>query len=132
MRNLNHGVTHAKDIAYIDVIFQHSLDGKVFTKLAEGEIVPSELALPVIVMLHRVRGRRPVNAAAVHKIRLCAPIGVPIGVRRSQHDGAPDRFLGCPRRYISVRTPIFLRLRDVHREQLHRIVSSDAVHTSTF
>ena len=104
MRNVNQGVTHAKDIAYIDVIVQHSLDGKVFSELAEGEIVPAEFALPVSVMLYLVRGRRAVDGTAVHKIRL----SLPIEVRRSQHDGAPDRFLEYPCRRFSARMPTFL------------------------
>ncbi len=81
--------THAKHVADVNLILQHSLDGEILPELPESEISSTELALPVVIVLYRVYVGRFIDAAVTYGIRLL----VPVEVQRPKHDPAAHRFL---------------------------------------
>ena len=106
---------HAEDVADVDLIFQHPLDGEVLPELSEGKIHSTELALPVAVVLDRVHVGRLIDSTVAYKVRL----PVPIEVQRPEHDPSADWLFedsGCYR--LTPMHNIFGR-RNVYGEQLH-------------
>src|SRR5215217_1369088 len=108
-------VAHAKNVADVDLVFRHALDGEVFPKLSEGEIGSTKLTLPVVVVLDRVRVGGFVYSAVAYKIRL----PVTVEVQRPEHDPSVDRLFENSRRYRLTPMHNSPRRRNVYGEQLH-------------
>src|SRR5215210_6493071 len=102
-------------VADVDLVFQHSLDGKVLPELSEGEICPKELPFPILVVLDRVRVGRLINSAVAQEVRL----PVPVEVQCPEHDPSFDRPLedSCRDRLTPVHD--LRRWRNVYGEQFH-------------
>ena len=54
LRHFKYRITNAVSIADADLVIRKSLDGEVFSELAESKIIAAQKALPVVIGIHLV------------------------------------------------------------------------------
>jgi hypothetical protein len=76
LRYFKFGTTDAVSIADAHLVIRKSLDGEVFSELAESKIVPGQKALPVMVRIHLVDEYRAVLPPVTGEIGLRIAIDI--------------------------------------------------------
>ena len=97
LRYFKFSITDAISIADAHLVIRQSLDGEVFSELAESEIVATQKALPVMVRIHLVDKYGAVLPAVTRKIGLRIALDIELAHHSSSinwgfPDRRPDRF----------------------------------------
>src|SRR5580704_10980267 len=124
LRDFQYRVTNAVAIADADLVIRKPLDGEIFSKLAEDEILTSEEILPVVIGIHLIDKNGALLSAMTGQIALAVANNIELAHHLpSRHWIFPDRGadgLTVPS-YVARKT-------DIHGEECgHRNLDSKSV-----
>jgi hypothetical protein len=87
LRYVKYRTANAVSIADRDLVIKKSLNGEVFSELAEDEVITSKKAFPVVVGVHLINKDGAVLASMSGEIAL----GVTIDIELAHHPPSPNR-----------------------------------------
>ena len=89
LRYFDQSTPNTKNVAYVNLVFWHALNREILPKLRKAEIAPTELTLPVLVVLDGVDAGRFVDSTVTFEIHLL----VSVQIQCPKHDASTDRLL---------------------------------------
>ena len=93
LRYLQYSTTDAVSITNADLMIRKSFDSEVFSELAEGKVIPSENAFPVVIRVHLINKNRALLSTMTGEIAL----RIANNIEREYHSSAFHRRFPDPR-----------------------------------
>jgi hypothetical protein len=110
LRYFDQSTPNTKNVAYVNLVFWHALNREILSKLRKAEIAPTELTLPVLVVLDGVDAGRFVDSTVTFEIHLL----VSFQIQCPKHDPVIHWFFENARRNCLAHIGNFFAQRHTH------------------